>query len=50
MNLFNHTAISSPTAQTITWTAPPDIGRADGQIFSVYVLVTDAARQSRLGF
>ena len=42
MNLFSHTAISSPTAQTITWTAPSDIGNADGQIFSVYVLVTDS--------
>ena len=41
MNLFGHTAISSPTAQTITWTAPSDIGNSDGQIFSVYVLVTD---------
>ena len=41
MNLLGHTAISSPTAQTITWTAPPDIS-GDGQIFSVYVLVTDA--------
>lgn len=41
MNLFSHTAISSPTAQTITWTAPSDIGNSDGQIFSVYVLVTD---------
>ena len=42
MNILNHTAISSPTAQTITWTAPSDIGNSDGQIFSVYVLVTDA--------
>jgi hypothetical protein len=43
MNLLGHTAISTPTAQTITWTAPPELpGSSDGEIFSVYVLVTDA--------
>ena len=43
MNLLNHTAISAPTAQTITWTAPADLpGSSKGEIFSVYVLVTDA--------
>ena len=43
MNHLGHTAISTPTAQTITWTAPAELpGSSDGEIFSVYVLVTDA--------
>ena len=41
MSILGHTAISSPTAQTITWTAPPSLS-SSGEIFSVYVLVTDA--------
>ncbi|MEC7984096.1 MAG: MopE-related protein [Myxococcota bacterium] len=43
MNLLGHTAISSPTAQTITWTAPDSLSTSgDGEIFSVYVIVTDS--------
>ena len=43
MSLLGHAAISAPAAQTITWTAPPELpGSSDGEIFSVYVLVTDA--------
>ena len=37
-----HSAISTPTAQTVTWTAPEELpGNADGAVYSVYVIVQD---------
>jgi hypothetical protein len=37
-----HVAISSPTAQTITWTAPETLpSNADGAVYSIYVIVQD---------
>ena len=42
MTLLGHTAISAPNAQTITWTAPPELpNNSKGEIFSVFVVVTD---------
>ena len=37
---LGHNAVSDSTAQTITWTAPDDVD-GDGEIFNIYVLVTD---------
>jgi hypothetical protein len=43
MSQLGHSSISTPTAQTITWKAPNSLGgNLEGQIFSVYVVVTDA--------
>ena len=41
MYTLDHVAISNPTARTITWTAPDLPSTLDGQLFSVYVIVTD---------
>jgi hypothetical protein len=42
LSLLGHSAVSSATSQTITWTAPDNIsGGSEGQIFSVYVVVED---------
>jgi predicted lipoprotein with Yx(FWY)xxD motif len=37
-----HSSISTPSAQTVTWTAPDALpGNADGAVYSVYVIVQD---------
>jgi hypothetical protein len=42
LTAVSHTAISTPTAQTTTWTAPDELpSGADGAVFSVYVIVQD---------
>ncbi len=38
---LGHVAVSSPTAQTITWTAPQIDPEGDGYIFTVMVIVED---------
>lgn len=40
LTAYGHTAISDPNSKTITWTAPDTVS-GEGQVFSVYVLVTD---------
>ena len=41
MASLDHTAITAPTARTITWTAPELPSSLDGQLFKVIVEVTD---------
>jgi Putative metal-binding motif len=36
-----HNGISNPVAQTITWTAPSTLGESEGEVYSIYVVVTD---------
>ena len=44
LSILGHSAISSTSAQTITWTAPDTVsGGSEGQIFSVHVVIEDAS-------